>query len=364
MVRCRYRARSTAGRDDARYVQRMLRKDDRRACGTTGRCRVITAQDRERARLARLKSQMRDRELRKFANPDRCADFAKTWVVYVWAAVDPDSPIAGEWMYAGVRRKRNRRKLQSMNQFFAKVRRQFELHCKAPVMLMDLNHAANVAGQSDQSWRARPPQFQVRKVKMPQCMPEIDRTRYRTRAKVQAYKMSKAKTKFIAIGRNAWERTNGYLYLGPLDAQDKSHANHEAKRKFPLYNDLLILPVESLSVTLYGAIIRGRRVRAGCTRFEWPEVPPTFSGMWAKFVRRLAAHDYIPTCDERLTIIHDALMSEWAAQNFPRLSVGWFRKQVRVHFTEKAPKCATLQKRTARKSTIARRTKTKSVAQR
>ena len=276
-------------------------------------------QERESAREQRFKEQVRARELARFLNPDADAVLEKVWVAHVWVP-EGDDPKVGEWKLAGFRRKRNRRKPQTMGRFFGKIRRQFGLDKKAPVLLMDLGRAKRQMEQADQSWRYRPPQFQTRKPKMAQRAPVVDRRKRKTRAKVRAPLLNKRATQYIAIGRNTWDRKPGYLYLGPLKATAKRQAQQEAKRTFSIWQEIIIIPVSDLSKSLRGQMMRSKKVRAGVTRIAWPEVPPSFDDMLAKYFRKQRIDK-----EEDRQMIGAQLRAEWTAQGEPWLSVGWLR---------------------------------------
>jgi hypothetical protein len=138
------------------------------------------------------------------------------------------------------------------------------------------------------------------------------------RARVKALKLSKKDTKFIAIGRNTWDRKAGYLYLGPLHAETTRDAKQEAKKTFPVWQDMLVIPTKELSKSLRGSMARGRKVCAGVTRIVWPEVPPTFDDVLAKFRKK-----YPAVGDSEVA----ALRQVWANAGEPWLSVVWMRKQ-------------------------------------
>jgi hypothetical protein len=236
-------------------------------------------------------------------------------------------------VFAGFRRRRNRRKPQSMNGFFSKVRRQLGIDKKAPVMLMELGNAQRMWKSDDQSWRYIPPHRQKKKPKMEQRMPSLLNTkRTKQRATVRAHKLSKKTTKYLAIGRNPWDREPHYLYLGPLRSETKRAAQFEAARMFTATNDILVLSASELSRPLRAAMASGKRVKAGVTRVQWPEVPPTFDGMAEKFVKRTIKrdmHGMIDAGDPRWQTVLMALHGEWVAQEKPWLSLGWFRKHIK-----------------------------------
>jgi hypothetical protein len=294
--------------------------------------------DTEAARIQRLKQQMRDQERARFADPDANADLTKTWVTHLWVP-DSTAPDRGEWLYVGTRRRRLRRKPQSMGRFFSRVRRQFGLDKKSPVMVMDANTARLRNEREDAAWRFRPPQFQQRRRKPMPMAPVVDRTKRKTRAKVKAFKLHKRDTKYIAIGRNPWDRQSGYLYLGPLHAEQKRAAQFEARRTFGVYTDLLVIGADELSKSLRNAMHRGKKVRAGVTRMAWPEVAPAFEDVWDKFAHRLH-RKVCPICGPkdrgacayRLNVDHviaDWMYLMWLTADRPWLTLGWFRKHLK-----------------------------------
>lgn len=289
---------------------------------------LLSLQEQEDARQKRLRVQMREAEQLRFADPDP-VDFELTrvWAAHAWTELDG----VPQWVFAGFRRRRSKRKPQSMNKFFSKVRRQLGIDKRAPVMLMDLGNAQRAWKADDQSWRYKPPARQAPKPKMEQRTPKPIGKTTKRRAKVRAYKLSKKHTKFVALGRNAWDRAPHYLYLGPLSSTQKRQAQFEARRLFPMWNEMLVLETSELSKPLRAAMASGKRVRAGSTRIQWPEVPPSFDGMLEKFIKRTNKrdmHGMISADDPRWQTVAIALHSEWVAQDKPWLSLGWFRKQI------------------------------------
>lgn len=276
----------------------------------------------EIARLKRLKKQMREVEQRKFDNPDAEPELEWIWVAHVWIPVNPKDMSKGEWVFAGFRRRRNRRKPQSMNGFFSKVRRKFGIHKSSPVVMRDLQSVARLVRGKDQSWRTRPPQFQVRKAKPVQRTPEPIGETTKRRAPKRAYKLDKRSTKFIALGRNQWDRADGYLYCGPLDAEFRSDAIREAKRTFRAHKEILVIKVSDLSKPLRNQMHSSKRVRAGVSRVIWPEPVPEFDPLWAKLVKsgKAAPRDSDQYFDVK---------EYWRGEGCPWLSLGWLRKQIK-----------------------------------
>jgi len=285
----------------------------------------------EDARQRRISNQMRDAILTRFTNPDADDTLDKVWVAHVWI----ENGDGGEWMLAGFRRRRYRRKPQTMGWFFGKIRRQFQLDKSAPVMLMDLGLAKRRMTQEDQEWRYRPPQFQDRKAKMEQRTPEVDRTKRKQRATIRAFKLSKQSTKFIALGRMGWdktladgsqvvvwERAQGFLYLGPLRSDNLKDAKREAAKMFSVYRLLHVIPTSKLSKHLRTQMARGTRVKAGTARIVWPEVPPDFDTMYGKFVRKQTV--------ELSAEFRAAIETVWEVAGKPWLTLGWLRKQMRL----------------------------------
>jgi len=288
---------------------------------------MLTDREWDRRWRQHVREYTQERNLAKFTNPDEDVDLSRVWVIFQW---QPNgTPDSGEWILSGFRRKRNRRKPQSMNRFFASVRRKLMIHKKTPVQIMDLRLAREFL--EDDYLHTRPPQFQQRKVTMVQRTPQIVKTKWKTKTKTRAYLLSKT-AKYIAIGRNSWDRAPGYMYCGPLDSTTRYLAQLEAKRMFGLYQDLLVIATSDLSKPLFRAMIRSRRVRAGITRIAWPEVPPTFDAVWSKFIRRLIRKEFtpdLPSDDPQLALIYDALHHIWKSQGQPWLSLSWFRKQIK-----------------------------------
>lgn len=322
---------------------------------------MLSEKEREQQRQKRLKQQVREIEWRRFSDPERDHELIDVWVAHVWVPDDVDVPEKGEWVFAGFRRKRNRRKPQTMGRFFGKVRRQLGLHKGTSILLMDLDMATRRIRGEDQQWRYRAPQFQTRKAKMEQRTPKPVGKKTKQRAKVKAHILNKKTTKYLAIGRRSWEkRDTRYLYLGPLRSDKKRQAQFEAKRMFPAWDELLVLSTSELSKPLRNAMVRNRRVQAGVTKFVWPEVPPSFDEIWRKFVKRLVKKEFanaITLDDQRLVDIELALQSEWELQERPWLTLSWFRKQIKPW----RPACAKKRK-SASKRAAATRKKSKSSA--
>jgi hypothetical protein len=316
---------------------------------------LMTAHEIEQQHARRFKEQQRERMLAKFSNPDADPDLERTWVVFSWHPAGEDVTV-GEWKVAGFLPRKRRRKPQSMGRFFARVRRKLQIDKKTPVRVSDLGVARNSLSV-DQTWLTQPPKYQKRKRKMEPRMPKPLGKTTKRRAKQKAFVLNKRVTKYIAIGRNAWDRAPGYLYLGPLSSMQKRQAQFEARRVFSLYNTLLVLETRELSKPLRNAMASSKRVRAGVTRIQWPEVPPTFEEQWAKFMRRLLTkelHGAIAPDDARLVDVELALHEKWKAQGSPWLTLGWFRKQTNAW----RPACPAKRKR--RKSKRAATTLTKS----
>lgn len=280
-----------------------------------------TAEELRSGQERRFKEQQREVVERRFRNPHADWQLETVWTIYVW---DTE---ASEWMLAGFRRRRRRRKPQTMARFFSKVRRKLGLDKTTQVMVMDLGEAQRHAIMSDQSWRYRAPQFQVRKAKMEQRTPTFDKTKRKSRATVRAYKLTK-KSSFIALGRNAWDRVTGYVYLGPINATTSSEAMREAKKRFPIYGEMVTVPIGNLSKPLRSAMIRGRKVSAGSCRVQWPEVQPTFPDVWSKYVKRMKL-----TVEQEMQLLMSVWV-EWLIARRPWCTIGWIRKQVK-RFTPK-----------------------------
>jgi hypothetical protein len=304
---------------------------------------TLTAHELEQQRQKRFKQELREQELRRFAQPDRDMELSNVWVAHVWAP-ENGVPDKGEWVFAGFRRRRNRRKTQTMGRFFSKVRRQLGIDKKAPVMLMDLDMASRRIRGTDQAWRFRAPQFQAQKTVMAPRMPQVSKEKRKQRATEKAYKLSKHNTQYIALGRMGWnkaladgtivpvwDKKPGYLYLGPLQSATKSLAQREAKRLYPVYKDLLIVSTDELSKPLRQAMASGKRVSAGITRIRWPEVPPTFDGMYAKYLKK---YEF----DNQDRVAHSEkygarLRQRWMDEDQPWITVAWFRKSIRAMLT-------------------------------
>jgi hypothetical protein len=269
---------------------------------------VIEAEHRDR-----FHAQIQEQKRLKYTDPsyDEVLD-QRVWVVHVWRD--------GAWQFAGFRPMRRLRRKQTMNRFFTKIRRRLGLEKLEEVMIMDFHFAAKRAKDKDQSWRTRPPQFQQAKPKMEQVMPEpLVAKQPKRRSKVKAYKLNKQTTRYVALGRLMKDRYPGWLYLGPLSAETKRDARQEAVRLFTIYSEILIIATSEMSKSLRNAMHSGKRVQAGVSRVQWPEVPPTFEEIWVKAAKKL-----------ELTEAHEQVaFLIWLAEKKPWLSVSWIRKQFR-----------------------------------
>jgi hypothetical protein len=277
----------------------------------------------EIARIKRLQKQMREREERKFRNPDAEPELEWIWVAHVWVPNNPKDVSKGEWVFAGFRRHRNRRKPQSMNGFFAKVRRKFGIDKKSPVVMRDLQSVVRLVRGKDQSWRTRPPQFQERRVTPVQPKVVLGGKATKRRAPKKAYLMDRRTTKFIALGRNSWDRDPKYMYCGPLTADYRSDAVREAERIFKMYNDIIVVKVADLSKPLRNRMHSAKRIKAGVTRLQWPEPIPEFDPLWSKLVKHKKAE---PIDSDQYYNVKKI----WLDADCPWLSLGWMRKQIKT----------------------------------
>ena len=294
---------------------------------------LMTEKERERQRQKRFKQEVREQELRKYWNPERDLWLARVWVIYIW--IPSDVPGEGKWKLAGFRRKRQLRKRQTMNGFFAKIRRKLEVDKKVFVLVRDLDEASRRLRETDQSWQTTPPQYYQRKLRKKKIKAPVIPKRVkppRRRATVKAYLFNKKTTKYVALGRFSWSRSPRYLYLGPLISKTRREARREAARIGACYNDLLVIEASELSKPLRAAMARSKRVRAGITRLVWPEVPPDFDHMWRKFATRLIKqelHGAVTLDDPRMIDVELALRAEWDYEENPWLTLSWFRKQIK-----------------------------------
>src|SRR5262245_47592842 len=122
---------------------------------------IVTEKERERRRQKRLKEEIRQQDIRKHWNPERDLELARVWVAYVWVPTGDDRN-EGQWHLAGFRRKRSLRKRQTMNGFFSKIRRKFEIDKREFVLVRDLDEGSRRVREEDQSWVTRPPKFHRR----------------------------------------------------------------------------------------------------------------------------------------------------------------------------------------------------------
>lgn len=228
-------------------------------------------QDREQERQKRLKQQMKEQDQRRFQDPDEMVDLDKIWVIYSWE--EHESVPGGKWILAGFRRRRRRRKPQTMNRFFAKVRRKLEIHKATPVMILDLQTAALWSRREDKSWQYDAPKRQtVLKPSAPivQVIPKAPKTKVLRIRKDRSIMFHKKHTSFIALARRSWERDPEWCYLGPLAADTLPEAYEEGKEAAAAYDTLEVVAVDDLSKRLKNAMHRARKVRPGL-RIRWPE---------------------------------------------------------------------------------------------
>lgn len=287
---------------------------------------ILSSAEREEERIKRVRAQMKEQERARLMNPNADSTLEKFWVVHVWAPYR-DTFTHGEWLFAGFRPRKHRRKPQTMGKFFAKVRRKLGLDKNLHVMMMDLAMMRARVHEKDQSWRHRPPQYQAPKTKIePREATPYATERFKQKATVRAPRFQKKLTKFIAIGRNSWDRTEGYLFLGPIDADTLSLAQKEVARKFPVYNDLILIKTSDLSVSLRNMMHSGKRIRAGVTRLSWPERPPLLEDVWAKLGKRMTKQG--AALDSVGSYIYNAVHTYWLSQERPWITIGWLRKAI------------------------------------
>ena len=195
----------------------------------------------------------------------------KVWVVYQWDGT--------QWSLSGFRRRRRfRHDRQTMNKFFAKVRRRWLIDKSTEIMVMDLATAQAMSQQPDQSWQRLPPQRRAPKrarwLPIEQALPAIPTPKQaRRRAPKRAIRYHKQKHSYIALGRRRFgDRELGYLYLGPLTGSDSlGAARREADRLFGAIWDTIVVATTELSKRLRGRIHSGKKIVAGRTRLLWPE---------------------------------------------------------------------------------------------
>ena len=211
-----------------------------------------------------------DKEWRIKHHIDR--DLLKVWVVYQWSGK--------QWLLSGFRRRRRRRKGQSFNRFFAKVRRRLMIDKNVPIMLMDLATAQVFSKQADQSWQYRAPsrnapaQPRHEPARAAVALPAIPTPRQaRRRAPRRALRYNRREHSYIALGRLRYgDREAGYMYLGPMVGMDSlKAAEREAARLFGVVWDTRVLATSELSKRLRGRIHSGKKIVAGQTRLLWPE---------------------------------------------------------------------------------------------
>jgi hypothetical protein len=266
---------------------------------------IMTANDREEARIKRLRDQMREQDRLRFANPDRDFELEAIWVIYLWDGE--------KWILAGFRPRRRRRKPQTMARFCAKVRRKLMIERGTPIKLMGLDRAARLARQNDTAWQFIPPERKPRRVRPDAPDPVFyGKKQPKRRAHDKAIRFHKRDSTFVVLGRNPWERAKGHLFLGPLTIETKRSAEREAARLFPIYNDLVVVATDALSKPLRNQMHSGKRIRAGVTRIVWPEVPPMFPVVWEKAIRKTPSG-----VGRRGLAVADARMDQEAAQAVP-----------------------------------------------
>lgn len=245
--------------------------------------------EREAAKLRVLREEMRqqdkEREQRK-RWLDRDKELERIWVVFAWQNTATrrvgkrviDVKLDGyQWVLAGFRRRRKRRKPQTMNKFFAKVRRKLGIARDTELKLVDL-WTAQKAIRRGRVWREMlfftPPHRQVPgKPLEPIEQPDLvlyKKEKPRRIKKDTSIRFHKKRTTYITLARNPWDRVEGHLYIGPMAATTQEDAEREGRALMPHYKDIIAVPVASLSKRLRNAMHTGRKVRPG-QRILWPE---------------------------------------------------------------------------------------------
>lgn len=209
-----------------------------------------------------------DKEWRVRHRIDR--DLLKIWVVYQWDGE--------QWLLSGFRRRRRfRHNRQSMNKFFAKMRRRWLIDKETPLMVMDLATSQSLARQPDKGWQRLGPVRRAprrpRWLPIEQTLPPIPTPKQeRRRAKQKAVRYNRREHAYIALGRRRFgEREAGYLYLGPIQQDTLKAAIREAERLFGVVWDTTVVATSELSKRLRGRIHSGKSITAGHTRLLWPE---------------------------------------------------------------------------------------------
>lgn len=242
----------------------------------------------EASRVANLRTIMREQdaerdERRRFHERQR--ELERVWVVYAWQ--DWATTRQGRrvltlhleyprWVLCGFMRRRSRRKPQTVGRLFARVRRRLGIDRKTEVKLVDLS-TAQKAVRRGTLWRGMllftPPHRQhAYKPEAPIAQAKIvkpPKARHTVLRKDRSPRFHGKTTMFIALGRNTWDRVDGYYYLGPLTATSPEDARREASERAAIYNMIEIVPVSALSKRMRNAVKRGTRLFG--QRVLWPE---------------------------------------------------------------------------------------------
>lgn len=247
---------------------------------------MLSLQEREARALRELRDTMRAQDKQRVENPERNRALENIWVVFAWQDyatrrygktrqfhVQFDTP---RWVLAGFRRRRKRRKQQTMNRFFAKIRRRLGIDRDVELKLVDLNTVQKHLRRGAE-WRDAllftPPHRQVpgrpQMSEQIKLVPALKQKVRRFRKDVSVH-FHKRKTKFIALGRNPWDRVPGQMYIGPMAAETAGEAAAELATLNSIYTETSIVPVEQLSKKMRNAMHRARKIHPG-VRVLWPE---------------------------------------------------------------------------------------------
>lgn len=233
-------------------------------------------------RMAEQRRQWKEQDRARFYNPDATEDGEKEWQVYAWLPVQRN---VFEWQHAGVRRKKpQRRKPMTINRLFAIVRQQFHLAKDTPVILISTGD--DLARKRRGELLPPPKHYETTRPVAPPSValakrPRAKTTRTRIRKDVSpkldldrkedsAGRVSFTfKTKYVAWGRAL--SGSSWTYLGPAQAKTKHEARREIEKRFPLYPNVELRDVKTLSYSLRSRL-KTASILPGKTTMPLPEV--------------------------------------------------------------------------------------------
>lgn len=248
-----------------------------------------------------LGREMRQQDKRRFTmpdlrdmDPDTLKAMQSWYVVMVWTVVEegpPEFSCEAErrfWSLAGFVRRRNRRKVVSMNRMFAGIRRKCGIDRDEPVRVVDLVTAhRNVLATGDIVHTDPPQHYETTRPDGP-LKNALERpvvvggrilkvTVQRSDVKLKPHKIRDTSTpaskgtKYIAIGEKIG-RVPG-IYLGPLRSSTKAAAQREADHTWASMYDITVYTVAKLDAK-YRRRIRNGKLVPGYTRVNLSTFTP------------------------------------------------------------------------------------------